>query len=458
MLFHTTIREDVRFPGRCVGRAEPAQDMEHSRFAFIALCCYLVTQVIYVPVLPFGPSWAVWPAPSDFAVILLAVSIPFGYLRVRKVSKPAGRLFRLLFIVLLGMAFSYLITSLQSAISIGGDQKQSDIGLFQIFQFAKFVLVFWVAAGIPLSDSRLRILANLVDAVFLLVFLGIIGTYTSVLETYMFVGHLPPDPGISGPWASLFRDQPDVGTMGYNHAYVALQLIMLSSLSMSLRPLRGSVVSAIYLMLAGVGTFLSGSRAGMVALLLLLTAFFVRKPVMAFTIAIFGAILFLAGPSLMDNPNLGIETTAQRYTALRNPLQFDSLSGRPQIWGNAYNLLAENPVRWVIGAGPGIAALIGSNAHMLYLHILVEAGLIGLAVFFYIMHKIITYLARHEEGTKPILVATFAFLVSSLTQETFYPIPAFGHFLGLYLCALGIVFARTRTADSMPAYRRRRNA
>jgi hypothetical protein len=75
---------------------------------------------------------------------------------------------------------------------------------------------------------------------------------------------------------------------------------------------------------------------------------------------------------------------------------------------------------------------------MLYLHLIVEGGLIGLAAFLLVASTVLRHLRLREAGLQPILWATVALLFSSLTQETLYPTPATGHFLGFYLSAVAI--------------------
>jgi hypothetical protein len=102
--------------------------------------------------------------------------------------------------------------------------------------------------------------------------------------------------------------------------------------------------------------------------------------------------------------------------------------------------------------GSGFGAASGKNAHLLYLQIVYEVGLIGLAVFAGLIYKVLSYLKFYERGIRPIYWATIAFLLSGLSQETFYPVPSFGHFLGFYLCSLAIAL-RLREADEIEQVR-----
>ena len=94
-----------------------------------------------------------------------------------------------------------------------------------------------------------------------------------------------------------------------------------------------------------------------------------------------------------------------------------------------------------IGAGFGSVADLVDNAHCLPLQVLLELGAIGLIVWFGLVAHILVSLYQVEGGTRVIFFATAALLFSSLTQETFYPIPAMGRFLDLYCCCLALVLS-----------------
>jgi hypothetical protein len=104
--------------------------------------------------------------------------------------------------------------------------------------------------------------------------------------------------------------------------------------------------------------------------------------------------------------------------------------------------LNQKPIRWVLGTGFGTAVdadpVLHQDAHMLPLQIIIETGVIGLIVATYLFSTILRYLYVSEVGFKPLFWATVALLIGSLTQETFYPVPALGHFIGFYLCSVAI--------------------
>jgi hypothetical protein len=79
---------------------------------------------------------------------------------------------------------------------------------------------------------------------------------------------------------------------------------------------------------------------------------------------------------------------------------------------------------------------------MLYLHIVSELGAAGLALYLVLFASILGALRRLDVAGRPLLWGTVALLFASLTQETFYPVPSQGYFLGFYLCAVAIALRR----------------
>jgi hypothetical protein len=322
---------------------------------------------------------------------------------------------------------------------MGDRGRVANAGVFQLFRLAQFIFVYRVASGIPLTPRRIKIMSRIVDFALVAAFIGVVGTFTSAIPTRLLVSHLPKDFGTAGPWGYLsFVQMKDVGTIGYNHAYTAAQFTILMYLAMNLAERSNPFRDSFYMLVGMAGIFLSGSRAGLAAAFLMMVVFYIRKPRSFMTSVAAVVVVLAAGAGVVTALVPDLHTVIDRQLTVKDPLESDNLSGRQYIWRDSLGFIQQNPVRWIIGAGPGSVAQQQYNAHMLYLHIIMETGLIGLVAFWALMLKITAYLRRFERGAKPVLLATVAFLISSLTQETFYPVPAFGHFLGLYLCAAAL--------------------
>ena len=291
-----------------------------------------------------------------------------------------------------------------------------------------------------MTPKRLGKLSKAAGAALIAVLISLAGTYSSLIRTSWLVALLPSDFNTAGPWAYMAHTQLyDVGTIGYNHAYTAIQIMMLLSLYMTLQARENRTLVVVLLLMSLGGVFLTGSRAGMAAMVLFVAAYFIRKPGMLAIAVVLTVFLLVGAGSLIDKLDINVSQTLHREAALSNPLDPGNLSGRQGIWLLSLAFVKVDPLRWAIGAGPGSAAQLGTNAHMLFLHIVLESGLIGLSIFGWVTYNVLRRLRRQGAVARPIFWVTVAFLISSLTQETFYPLPSFGHFLGLYLCSLAII-------------------
>ena len=77
-------------------------------------------------------------------------------------------------------------------------------------------------------------------------------------------------------------------------------------------------------------------------------------------------------------------------------------------------LIGRNPWILVAGTGFGSAYETGSNAHMLYLHLVLEAGLPGLIVFFGFMVRILRALWLSGTVGRPLFSVTLALLLTGV--------------------------------------------
>lgn len=420
--------------------AQRDSDSSGTGFAFFALCVYLLSQCFEIPLIAIGPSWAVWPVLSDVAVGLMLAGWVFGRRRLWIRHRANGAVFGAVGLAVAAMCAAFLLSSLRSVLSVGDYERGTSFGLFQVYRMLEFLIVFRVTAGVPLTPRRVLVLSRIAGIALVGAFVGIIGTYTGALPTPTLVAHLPSDINLAGPWVVMSNGQwHEAGTIGHNHSYTSVQLLMLGALALGLRVRkRHPAYEAACLLMSAAGVFLSGSRAGMAAAIVFVLAIFARKPASALLAVLVCALLLAGYWDLLGDMDLGIGETAQRQLTLARANDPENLSGRAGIWADTLALLAEDPVRWVTGVGPGLIAETGYNAHMLYLHIVVEGGLIGLLIFAWAMWRILKTLHTVELWEKPIFWASIALLVSSVTQETLYPVPAMGHFLGLYFCAVAL--------------------
>lgn len=411
---------------------------------FFALCCYLVSQAYTIPIAPVGPSWAIWPCLSDLAIGLIVVSFLFCNSYSVPASKANRKIFLLLIVVFLGAMLSYVY---YLNFLLDWNSNGVKIGIFQLYRLVEFTLLFWIVTKIPLTAERIKIMSRIVDIVLILVCIGIFLTYVRIVPLAAVTSHLPP----VGAW--IFYEGygrtgagKGLGFVGYNHAYTAAQVTLLLSLRMHLSlNNKNTLVNNLFVVLALIATFLSESRSGLGAILVYVIIYWSYDLKYVFKLSYIALFLFSITSviglqaSLLESEN---NTVLERQKTLFEAGNTENLSGRDEIWLQRVDYLYEQPIRWIFGTGFGAAADSGDNAHMLPLHIILETGILGLLIFTILFSNILKCLYQNELGTKPIFWVTVCLLISSISQETFYPVAAFGHFLGFYLSSVAIVLRK----------------
>lgn len=425
--------------------------LKRSEKVFRALCLYLISQSFTIPIIPIGP-WAAWPCLSDFAIAYLGITFLFDKKHLQPTSLSSQRILNFLPIIFLGCLASYLGYLLGSHT---GAEKGANFGLFQIYRLLEFFLVFGITTRIPFDQKRITTLRTITTWVFLFVCLGIFLTFFAIVPLTLVGAHLPKSAGAAGPWS--YYATPRVGegwgTIGYNHAYVCAQVILLIGLYLHLTPthLKRSLRSftGLYLVIAVIASFLTGSRSGFGVMLLLALTQWIKKPSYIITLL---TTLVLGLPfaglvqwALKSSSQSGDGFILDRQLTIFAAGDRNNLSGRDEIWHHRLDFLEAEPWRWISGSGFGSAVDSGNNAHMLALQITIETGLIGLGIFLFLFGLILLLLYRFESGSRDFLLTTIALLISSVSQETFYPVPALGHFLGFYLCCLAIALRNELT-------------
>lgn len=412
--------------------------LQRTKWLFFALCCYLLSQSVTVPILPIGP-WAIWPGLSDFAFLFIV----FNFIRCHRYTTPLSipnkRIFLIFIAILLGCLQSYL-SYLASA---DENANGAPFGAFQIYRLVQYFSLFYLIGRIPLTTERLQAMRRTIDGVLIFVCLGVFLTYAGVIPLELITAHLPK----VGAW-KFYEGVGKLGTkglgfVGYNHAYVAAQVMMLLILRLYLvTNQKKDMSNTILLILSTLTVFISESRSGFGSILFLLSIYLISKPFYALCMVNIGWILSVLASALELQPieaNSVYGSITDRQLTVFQANKTENLSGRDERWAAHLSSLDENPVNWFVGNGFGSAIDRGDNAHMLYLQITSETGLIGLCIFVVLFSMILFYLFKIEIKEKPLFWGTITFLITGFSQETFYPQPALGQFLGLYLSSVAIV-------------------
>ncbi len=418
------------------------KEIKRTRLLFIMLCVFILSQAFTIPLLPIGPAWAVWPTLSDIAIIGLMIAS----IRLTNYNKTFHRYCDSVSMPLLAMltlfVASYLALSLIGINSLDipyGQRKGPAVGLFEIYRLIQAGIAFWSISKLVLTPTRKTILSNILLITISIVILGVILTFTGIVRPAAFAPFLPVDFDVAGPWGYyLLSDDAGLGAIGYNHGYVGLQLLLLMMTWMHLSGGINRSVSVAVVLLIIVAVFMSSSRAGLASVAFFAVVMLIRKTsvmIIAIT-AVLMCCLLLPGTWFASEEGA---STVERQTALLDPTDSTSLNGRDEIWETAFSFMNEKPSRWLHGIGFGSAFDGPGNVHMMFFHTIVECGVFISFAFIAAIVLIAKAIYKMERQPRPFFWGTVALLLTCLTQETFYPVPAFGNFLGFYLCMLRIV-------------------
>lgn len=413
------------------------------RYQFVSISIYMMTQMFMIPIIPIGPSWSVWPRLADFALIILMTTALLSA-RNGRPSIKCRRLLRYLILCNMVCVSTFLVFNHFH----NWEHLALSFGLYQVYRLSQFILIFWAASQVPLTQLQAIKLARIATLVLVMVCMGGIATFFEFIPANALVSHLPDDPYVSGPW-SFYRLEVHRGwgAIGYNHAYISAQILLLLGLRFHLSPVRMGLGDGLVVMLAVFAVGISGSRAGLASIMVFVTIFFAQKSARQFLAILIPVILLILTALLITSDKVGITLSEvwERQSTLMDPTNEGNLSGRADIWNDCIEFLNEKPHRWIVGEGFGTAISSGAHAHMLYLHIVLELGVLGLLGFIALAAYILRALWQCESGAGPLFLTTVALLLSALTQETFYPVTALGHFLGLYLFSVAIALGRVVT-------------
>lgn len=403
------------------------------------LYLFVLFQCFCVPVVLLGPSWAAWMSLSDLCLFAAAPALLLGAPPAR--PGPADGVWRGA-LVLLGLcAVSYAAMTWLDVLGVSPGVDRSigvNWGLLYLYRMVQALLVMRAAARIDLTPRTAAAFARMAGLAIVLLCVGVVGTYFSLVDPRLFAPHVPDDPGVSGPWFAYKKDFiPGAGTISYNHAYTAVQALLLLVLRLSLAP-GASAANLALLAVTFLSVLLSESRAGLAAFAVFavptLKSMGMRRTLLA---AGLGTAL-VAGLSLvmLDARQDFFGDLGERYAAILDPTVSENLSDRDSIWENSLAYLNREPYRWILGSGFGSqVGVVGNNAHMTYLQLVVEGGVLGLLAFGLFFREVLGVARGFGQAGRPLLHGTVALLASACTQETFYPVPSLGCFIALYFLA-----------------------
>ena len=325
---------------------------------FVGLCAYILSQGFTIPILPVGPSWAIWPLLSDAALVVMFL----GWLVARRTLDTNSRVHRTVFYGLLVItllclvSFAWMALVYATSYSPPGEKGVS-FGAFQLFRMMEFLAVFFFTSSTPLSRRRVAILKWIATVTLLFACTSIVLTYSSVITSTDFCGHLP-DSELSGPWIPSIKGyMQGLGTLGYNHSYVALQVMFLLGLRLILNAGRSSLPNIVLLLLSIVCVALTGARSGLATMLLfgmsvVISSYSIKEIVLASLSCLLAVLLgvVLAGDTQRGERDVEL---LERLSTTKEFYKSENLSGRDDIWSEKLDNLNTHPSQWIVGGGFG---------------------------------------------------------------------------------------------------------
>ncbi len=424
-----------------------------SRFAFWALCLMLLSQMYLVPILPVGPSWAIFPTIQDITILLMFGAGILYRGQMAESHRPIWHYFIVIFAVFL---LNYLTLTIWSD-WLGLRYIQGSEGLVyganSMYRLVQMGIAFWVISRIPMTVKRYQSLERIMVLVIVVNCILIFLVFFEVVTPAQLSAQLPDNLDVSGPWAGLYRkfdvSQDGLGTISYNHGIVASQVLLMMGLLMSLSRGKNTLRNYLLMILCIGATFVSGSRTGFVAMLIFTMIMLVdilgRSPL--YFIAIFlvaiGGILFAFAEGIFEEV---FEDAIQRQAAIVDSSAADSgnFSGRTDFWKAHIELLNRNLGHWVWGSGLGTARDSGFYSHNNYLSVIFELGLIGLMGFLLAMGRILRSLWRWDFPIRGLFWTVIVLLFTALTLDVFHPVPHRGQWLPFFMACLALsLYART---------------
>ena len=409
-----------------------------------------------VPLHAIGPSWAVWPTAADLVVIVIA---PLAFLQPM-LDRTTRRVWEALVITVLVCLASFVGLTVLNVLGLAafGTGKGIVAGEYGIYRLVQVLVIYRAVSSCEFTTARLKVLRYVSMLTFCLICAGVWATAFNVISPALLSSHLPQAKIMAGAWFYYMHNgEPGLGAISYNHGYVAMQLILAAALALSLNDAnrRGSVVRAAVLVLCMGSVFLTGSRAGFIGaavFAILQIAAIKRGAILALSTFVACSALCIV---FIDPLASLMNSAAERQATISSSYEYGGLSGRTEIWDERVEFLRSEPMRFFVGSGFGSAMESGSNAHMMFLQVLMELGLSGALIFCWLGARVAQSLGAQRGVGMGVLHGSIALLVTCLTQETFYPVPAFAHFLCFYFVVVALVirYPRPSALTGRPARR-----
>jgi len=415
---------------------EPSHQVSFaSGLQFFSVFVYLLSHGFTIPVLPIGPSWAVWFRLDDFATLFLFLV----YLSTRRNTRPMEKTERLvLSLIVVGIVFSFpsiLVGKLMRPEIIKGPH----FGIFQTYRVIQYVTVWFCIRGMSFSSKQFDKISYTVFFITLFTVIIGFGNVTGVISASRLVSHLPYD----GPWIFVHQkvgSSRTLGPYGYLSGEMVDRMVFLTMILLASRKPRAIFRISLVALIACV-VFLSGARAASIAWCVALAIFSCKKAKQLIIAPIVIVLMFVV-LRMLPADNRIVEYSTRRISTIVHREEDITMAGRTIQWQEVLETIASDGRIPFMGVGWGFGGQVlggAGNAHCMVLQVLLELGILGLLLFLLLLFGDVPAAARKRSTPNRKLRAGFlGLLVASLTREVFYPVSSSGSFLGLVAAVFAI--------------------
>lgn len=410
---------------------------------FRLVCLYLFSQAYLLPLAMIGPSWATWPNFADLICFAAGLLFLIGRPSPIRVTPAVDSVRRWTWAMatLACLSVVFVGWALPCALyDVGPDQEAVEFGIFQSYRLFQFAAIVDCACRFRWTNERRRSLRRITLVALFVNCATVFATFLKFVEPAFYAPHLTADPTIGGPWAFYQSTADAWGVAGYNHAYTAIQIVMLTAAWLTLCDRERSTSSQLIMLLSTSAVLVSNSRAGLVAAVIFVAFLWLQRPAIAIIAGCFLIPLSFTVMPTLSSGDTDVANLLQRQSSVLDAGNAENLSGRDSIWRHWLGVILDRPDQWLFGAGFG--ATSGDSAHMQPLHMFIEVGVVGVILFTMMFCQILRGLWIRELAPKPMFWALIGILPTLLTQETLYPVHAMGHFCGLTLVAIVMTLQR----------------
>lgn len=408
-------------------------------FLFWGVCFYILSQSYTIPIFDIGLNWTLFIRFSDIALLCIALGVMIT--PSKNLNPFTVNLGNFLLLILTLTSFNILINYTRGVL----ESDALNYSYYAIYKMCTFYFVFIATNKVKWTDSRLKVVVNVVGMSSAIMIGGVFLVYYGWVDRNILFSFFN-DGVYLGPWFGyLLAESALGGFSGYNHQLLILQLhvSLIYLCSMNFKNIKGVVgIEIIFVFTIFIG-LITSSRSVTLGIIFFYVLYLweVNKRKIHRIYVLFFILCILISPFFIEvfTTNLIGQAELERLTSLSHLDDPDTWSGRFNIWEQYFEKINSWDVVSLL-LGTGIGSLKARNAHNNYLQVFLETGLLGLIIFSILIFKLLLHSSSEYKYTNGIKYGMMGILLNCMTQESLYPVPAFADNLGYLMVVLAIVF------------------